>query len=441
MYSDVTSSKPAKSNKCTCLAVFGFILTAGLLSVGYYLEMFDLSSMVPSSVMPARNGSLLAVFTAKYVSGTRVSKHRSWVSKTKLGTTVRPSKGSQNQSPPSISQNQQGITKPNSAAVVKTINQPPVPKPDVVKNSINRTKGHHGAVIDLPDCNWPPPLYPKRRGNTPDKKWEVMEKIQLWFDNYKKDNVVFYLQSGGLLGLYRDGSLVPGDSDIDIRYGFKKNALAADKRSLLRMDHQSTISFNALRQWGDPWNGFLFIHKKGTTDDISTWDEDDPALSHHRKGVTDAIIDTLRSELCLPARSPLQTHKHARAEVEATYGPQWFIKMPFKSMSPETFFGWSKPGNAWNRHWRNCIAVMKKIDTNQDFKVTVKEIDVYVAKDGIDVEQYNRQILPRDRCRAAAILTYLLDYDKHPFFIKDDDIRHWHANHTLFTFPQCEKVR
>ena len=140
----------------------------------------------------------------------------------------------------------------------------------------------------------------------------------------------------------------------------------------------------------------------------------------------------------MPDRSPIQTLRHTRTDIETEYGPHWFIRMPWKGMRPAEFFNWAKGPHWAHGAWMSSIKVMKKIDSNTDFQITVKEIDDHVVKEGIDVDQYNQQILPRDRCRAAAMLTYLLNYDKSPHVIQDGDIRHWHGNHTLFTFPQCE---
>jgi len=296
----------------------------------------------------------------------------------------------------------------------------PVTK-EVLKNFRNSISvldfGARSEYSNIKACNWPPPLYGKPNRSSNPGSILGMSKLQKWAEKHRSDSVL-YLQSGGLLGLYRDGVLIPGDSDIDVRYGFKNTVSKSDKSELFKLQ-TGLLSLNSLWEYGDPWNSFLIILKNT---------------------VTDNVIEELQRSICLPDRSPLQTHSHTRGELEFTYGPQWFIKMPWKAMLPDQFVLWANPRNNWHHNWKQSMDVIRQIDKDQDDKITAKEIDIYVMKDGINFEQYNTQILPRDRCRAAAMLTFLRSFDQSPHPIKDDDLRHWHTNHTLFAFPDCDKL-
>ena len=267
-----------------------------------------------------------------------------------------------------------------------------------------------------PVCeHWPPPLYPNS-APTPPRHTETMTAIQDWTWRHRDDSVV-YLQSGGLLGMYRDGALVAGDSDIDIRCGFLKKVSKDDKKGLWKLKG-STTSFNDLTVWGDKWNGFTVIYPNE---------------------VTDATVRELQSLMCMPPRSsPLQTHKYARLEIEFVYGPQWFIKMPWKGQNPSQYKKWVNPRDTWHRQWAGCITVIDKMDTDRNGAITTREIDAYVIRQGIDVEQYRKQISVRDKCRAAAMLNFVLEFNQSPRTISDSDRHHLHGNHTVFQFPQCD---
>jgi len=241
-----------------------------------------------------------------------------------------------------------------------------------------------------------------------------LTEIQRWADK-NKDSLV-YIVSGGLLGMYRDGALISYDSDIDIRYDIPKKK----KSDFLKFKY-GKLSLNALKTWGDHWNGFWYINPE----DINR-----------------SFIDKFNNELiCKPPRSsPIQTHIHTRIEIEYTYGPAWFIRMSFKGMVVEKYIDYVKPRAHFNRDWRGMIKTIEKIDADGDRDVTVSEINNYVIEDGIDVKQYDLQILPRDRCRASRMLTWLLEYDKKPYKIKNPDMKAMNGYHPLFDFVECDNI-
>tara|TARA_B110000977_G_scaffold194922_1_gene272418 strand:- start:1470 stop:6215 length:4746 start_codon:yes stop_codon:yes gene_type:complete len=260
-------------------------------------------------------------------------------------------------------------------------------------------------------CAWPPPLYPNK-AKTPQKYLKRLAEIQKWAEN-NKDSLV-YLVSGGLLGMYRDGALISSDSDIDIRYDVPKKK----KADFLKFK-SGKLSLNALKKWGDHWNGFRYINPEDINDDFVA------------KFNKDLICKPLRS-------SPIQTHIHTRVELEYAYGPAWFIRMTFKGMVVEKYIDYVKPKNHFNIDWVKMIKTIEKIDADGDSYVTVPEINKYVIKDGIDLKQYNLQISQRDRCRASKKLSWLLEYNKKPYKIKNTNMKAMNGYHPLFDFVECD---
>ena len=262
-------------------------------------------------------------------------------------------------------------------------------------------------------CSWPPPLYPNK-AKTPQKYMKKLTEMQNWAEN-NKDSLI-YLVRGGLLSMYRDGSLISSDSDIDIRYDVPQKK----KADFLKFK-SSKMSLNALKKWGDHWNGFWYINPED---------------------IDKKFIDRFNKDfICKPPRSsPIQTHIHTRTEIEYTYGPAWFIHMTFKGMVVEKYIDYVKHKDLFNRDWVEMIKTIKKIDADGDSSVTVPEINKYVIQDGIDVKQYDLQISQRHRCRASKMLTWLLKYEKKPYKIKNTDMKAMNGYHPLFDFVECENI-
>ena len=273
-----------------------------------------------------------------------------------------------------------------------------------------------------PNCSWPLPLYPNAK-QQPQKYLNTLKSIQLWSEQ-NNDDVVLYLQSGGLLGLYRDGTLIPTDSDIDIRIELKRNIDSKRKSKLkaqLAMFKKKLpkLSFNYLSTWPDIRNGFWHIK---TTD------------------VNDDLIDRFNEMyICMPPRSsPIQTHVYTRKELEHTYGPFWFIRMSFKGMNLQEFIDYVNPSYMFHKDWLKMIKTIKKMDSDGNKDVTVGELTEYVKMDGIDIAQYNLQISQRDRCRASRMLNWILEYNKSPYPIVKKYKYNWIQ--PLFVFAQCDNV-
>ena len=294
-------------------------------------------------------------------------------------------------------------------AQIKSFLKDTPPKHFGVKN------GNHNKERQL-TCSWPPPLYPNK-SKTPEKYMKRLTKIQQWAE-LNKDSVVIYLQSGSLLGMYREGGLIPGDSDIDIRYTVSNEKKQAELFEL----KLKFISLNALKTWGDHWNGFWYIEPEDINGDF---------IAEFNK----------KNLICKPSRSsPLQTHIHTRTEIEYSYGPTWFIRMSFRTTDIDHYIEYVNPKSWWNKDWVKMIQTINKIDSDGNRNVTVGEITEYVKNDGIDIEQYNLQISPRDRCRASRMLNWLLEYDESPYPIENRDKSAINANHPLIKFVECDDI-
>ena len=261
------------------------------------------------------------------------------------------------------------------------------------------------------ECSWPPPLYPNK-DKTSQKYMKRLTQIQNWAES-NKDSALVYLVSGGLLGMYRDGALISYDSDIDIRYAVSNKQERAELSKL----KLGITSLNDMKKWGDHWNGFWYIEPEEVNDDL---------------------IDKFnRNYICKPSRSsPIQTHIHARKEIEYTYGPFWFIRMSFKGMRLDKFIEYVNPSYWFHKDWAEMIKTIKKIDSDGNHDVTVDEISRYVEKDGIDIAQYNLQISQRDRCRASRMLNWILEYNKSPYPIVKKYKYNWIQ--PLFVFAECD---
>ena len=271
-----------------------------------------------------------------------------------------------------------------------------------IRNFLSRMVVNQERLL-LPDCGWPPPLYP-HSPRTPAADMAVLSEVQGWATHHQNDSFL-YLYEGGLVGMYRDGGLIPGDGDIDVMYHVNSSFDEKELNRLMKLKSKSTrqfkLSFQADR------------------------------FRYHTK-----------YSLCKPIRSPLQTLDDARTRLEFRYGPHWFVKMPWKCQVPRYFLRWSRPDPKnredmfFHHSWRRSVNMVKNMDKNKDGVVNKSELDSHVIKDGIDEAEYRLQITSRDRCRAAAMLTWLLAYDKKPFEIPDTN--GMEGNHTLFTFPECD---
>lgn len=169
---------------------------------------------------------------------------------------------------------------------------------DIVMSLISTTE--HFLDVDVPVCNWPRPLYnidKYKRELRHNKKSIIKQLTNLnsWLLKHYETSFM-YLDSGILLGLYRDGILLE-DGDIDVRFG------SLD-------DHPSysyPISLNDVRQWGDPW---------------TDW-------GHNPRSCTILDIKRIHTRLCREPISSFMAYKCPLNQLRSTYGPLWFLRLPY----------------------------------------------------------------------------------------------------------------
>ena len=74
--------------------------------------------------------------------------------------------------------------------------------------------------------------------------------------------------------------------------------------------------------------------------------------------------------------------------------------------------------------------------------ITIPELNAKVEADGIFPGAYAEQIGIRERCRASALMSFLLKYDADPFPISGApawSLVHRGIEHPLFKFEECEQ--
>ena len=128
-----------------------------------------------------------------------------------------------------------------------------------------------------------------------------------------------------------------------------------------------------------------------------------------------------------------------------TYGDFRFVRAPFKGVcNPEQWFDYARRIGIqpWQSLWVDVINLIQNIDSDGDKNITVPELDAKVYADGIFPGAYAEQISTRDRCRASALMSFLLRYDADPFPIEkvpEWSIEHRGIDHPLFKFEECEQ--
>ena len=242
-------------------------------------------------------------------------------------------------------------------------------------------------------CDWPNPMYPPYKRKPRASVGRGLQTLRQLFEKHRA-TAFSYIDSGVALGMYRDGALIPGDSDIDVRWGASSPLKLPKKKTL-----DPLFSMNTFGKWGDKWTRRVLHPTKPSKADVAkVW-----------------------GDLCLLSIVDAQgyyVHKAVmqRRALERSYGAAWFVRMPFKGLASIHEF-YKKPD--W---WTRSLAVVLRIDANKDGAIQIPELNAWVKQEGIRVTEYDRQISPRDRCRAAATLTFLLRFDKKPFHISKDKL-------------------
>jgi len=283
---------------------------------------------------------------------------------------------------------------------------------------------------------------------------KTMSKLQSFMEH--QEDVALYLVAGGLLGFYRDGRLIPGDSDVDIRFAVRGGNPVIDRqlRDIVIGDepHERDIAVIDMHEWGDTWNPSHLILPAassriacGLRQRSGTWLNASSMELFLGQEVSyeimnDEIFHLVKQRLCLPPTGGICTQNTSRAELEFNYGPHWFIKMPWKGQELDQWYAWAQPSHPWHSYWTDTIGVIRGMDLDENEVISSNEVDQHVTRAHIDAMQYAAQISARDKCRAASMLTFLLAYAEAPHILKDEEHRlvGRYDQSRFFPFPQCE---
>jgi hypothetical protein len=273
-------------------------------------------------------------------------------------------------------------------------------------------------------CDWPNPLYSPALKNM-SSLLQSVGALRRAFQ--KQPSCSFsYIDSGGALGLFRDGSiLVPSDSDLDIRYGIVEGC---DIPGQSLTSFHEYISLNNFVKYGDKWT-----------------------LRAQPSKVTVELVTKVKANLCLNHIGGGEfywTHREymQRRSLIYTYGDFWFVRAPFKGVrNPETWFDYAMGNGSqpWQSVWEKSNVLLQQIDKNRDSNITVQEVTDHVIADGILPHAYDAQISSKERCRAAALMTFLLKCDINPYICRiparpEMSTQGGGNENTLFEFAECE---
>ncbi len=271
-------------------------------------------------------------------------------------------------------------------------------------------------------CDWPPPLYHSyKHGSTDPNFLQSVRLARQYFDSYP--NTTFsYIDSGGALGVMRDGGLIPGDSDLDVRYGICEPCKPKPGKL---PEFNRFVSANNFERWGDVWTRRQFEFK-----------------------VDKIFVEQVQQDLCLHEYAPGEQywfHRYAlqRRAFLFTYGDFWFMRLPFKGV--HNLHVWEQYANeetpdGFACNWKRTCDEIQKMDLDNDSSISVEELDQRVLADNIIPKQYNDQISARERCRAAALMTFMLKFRKEPFDIPKGNHGFTNGDHPLFRFPECDDL-
>mmetsp|Transcript_10789 Transcript_10789/g.39079 ORF Transcript_10789/g.39079 Transcript_10789/m.39079 type:complete len:347 (-) Transcript_10789:2437-3477(-) len=270
------------------------------------------------------------------------------------------------------------------------------------------------TVWDEP-CDWPPPLYQLHVEG--ENHSAIYTSLNSSRDFFIRNFSFAYIDTGGALGLFRDGSIfIVGDSDVDVRFGICK--ACTDSEALTMPQVHSFISFNDFEVWGDRYR------------------------SEKPESVTMSVLQRVHKDLCLNEIGPdtwfwtLKSVAQKKANIY-NYGEFWFVRVPFKGFHDlEKWYSYAtSSGIPWQINWKATLSVLRQIDTNLDNHIDQEEMEKRIKSDGINLSRYYSQISLRERCRAAAQMTFFLKFAAEPFEITDEDSLK--SEHALFEFPEC----
>ena len=274
-------------------------------------------------------------------------------------------------------------------------------------------------------CDWPPPLYKKaKKLQNFDKIVKNINDLKILFEN--NSNFSFsYIDSGQALGVYRDGVFIATDSDIDIRYAICSDCMQNEEIYTKFPPKIGMISMNNFAEWGDIWTRRTIAFN-----------------------VDAAYLKTVKSDLCLQnyaGKHFYWFHKNTiqRSAFQFTYGDFWFVRLPWKGV--HQINRWQEFAQTtdhtidmWHDSWQRSLKKIETMDVNDDQTISVTELNRYLLQDGIIYERYLESISDYERCRAAAMLTFLIRFQKKPKSLKHYTKFSSNGRVDIFRFPQCD---
>lgn len=276
-------------------------------------------------------------------------------------------------------------------------------------------------------CDWPLPIYPVNTTTKPSQALvEDIEKLRLFFQD-NSEYSFSYIDSGQALGMYRNGGFISSDGDIDIRYGICADCLPNTKIIRKFPEKIGKISMNDFARWGDMWT------RKAIAFDIDK-----------------AYLKSVKSDLCIQKYSDQYAywvHKDnlQQSAFQFTYGDFWFVRLPWKGV--HEIYRWKKFAETTDHtidighdSWRRSLAIIQTMDLNSDSTIDIPELNEYVLQDGIIYERYIKTISDYERCRAAAMLTFLLRFQKNPRPLDKHARFASNGRLALFRFMECSSV-
>tara|TARA_B110000444_G_scaffold240900_1_gene256724 strand:- start:15345 stop:17546 length:2202 start_codon:yes stop_codon:yes gene_type:complete len=273
-------------------------------------------------------------------------------------------------------------------------------------------------------CDWPLPIYPQYTTTKPSQTLlKNMENLKSFFQENSKYSFS-YIDSGQALGMYRNGGFISSDGDIDVRYGICLDCLPNTKTTKKFPRKIGAISMNNFAEWGDMWT------RKAVAFDVDA-----------------EYLKSVKSDLCLQNYSDGHSywvHKNnlQRSAFQFTYGDFWFVRLPWKGVHQvtrwETFAQTiDRTIDMWHDSWRRSLSKIQTMDANKDNIINISELNQYLLRDGIIYERYEKSISEYERCRAAAMLTFLVRFQKNPVPLNVHAKFGSNGRLELFRFAEC----
>lgn len=100
--------------------------------------------------------------------------------------------------------------------------------------------------------------------------------------------------------------------------------------------------------------------------------------------------------------------------------------------------GEREPVDGFHDNWIRFLEYIQEMDKDGDGTISEEELKARVLADGMILERCQKDITPRERCRAAIMWTFLLQFQADPHEIPMDGLSNGEI--PLFAFPDCDQV-